>query len=146
AERLAEDLVGERVAEMRFALYRPAGGGAPDAQGPQCWLGPAGPLARAVVGRWMDANVAADAIVARADSFLVLSEMAAGGQGQAILPRIVGDRDPRLARCDGVVPPLAAGVWVASHVDLAAIPRIAALRRAIGQALMDRADVFQGSG
>ncbi len=84
---------------------------------------------------WLAEAVPADEIAGRADSFVVLREMAAAGQGRAVLPCVLGDDDPRLVRLDGVMPPVQVDLWVASHHDLAELPRIKAVRRMLAEAL-----------
>ena len=72
AERLPEDMTGEICTRFAFHPY-----GAPGVE--DRWLGLTGPLARSNPARWITANVAPEAIVAGADSFLVLREMARAG-------------------------------------------------------------------
>jgi DNA-binding transcriptional LysR family regulator len=79
-----------------------------------------------------------------ADSFLTLAEMAAAGLGQAILPCIVGDSDPRLERRRHRFPPTAVEIWVASHVELHELPRLQAARTLLGKALAQQAEALLG--
>ncbi|MEZ5723207.1 MAG: hypothetical protein R3D59_17860 [Paracoccaceae bacterium] len=83
---------------------------------------------------WLDANVDAATIAGRADSFPVLREMVAAGQGRAIL-RCSATRTATGAEIDDVLPPMAVDVWVASHADLAEVPRIRAVRAMLVRAL-----------
>ena len=95
SEALAEDLVGEVAAELGFGLFRrktDRGTG---------WLGLSGPLARSIAGRWLSENVEPDRILASADSFVVLREMAAMGQGMAILPHLLATKTRGLNRSKG---------------------------------------------
>jgi DNA-binding transcriptional LysR family regulator len=129
AERLPGDLVGVRAGTMGFAVYA-APGGRSD------WLGFAGGLIRSLPAAWMAETIPATEIAGRADSFVVLREMVAAGQGRAVLPCILGDGDPRLARLEGAMPTMQVAVWVASHHDLAEVPRIKAVRRMLAEALV----------
>lgn len=127
AMALPDDLFGVVAAEVGFAVYvaQGAAGGAAPVSG---WLGIGGPSARSLPAQWMERNVAPEEITGAADSFLILREMAVGGQGHAILPCYLGDRDPRLVRLAGLIPPMRVSLWVASHVDLADTPRIKSVR------------------
>jgi DNA-binding transcriptional LysR family regulator len=119
--KLPSELTGVVAAKLGLSVYA-----APD--GDDGWLGLSGSLAQATLGERI-AEITGDApIGSRSDSFPVLREMAAAGQGRAILPCILGDPDPRLVRIDGLIPDSAVDVWVASHVDLAEVPRIRAVR------------------
>lgn len=128
AESLPPELTGTRAGRLGFSVYAAPGG----ATG---WLGLSGSLAGSIPAAWMDEHLAETEIVGRADSFPVLREMAAAGQGRAVLPCVLGDDDPRLVKLDGLLPPMAADIWVASHVDLAEVPRIRAVREMLSRAL-----------
>ena len=123
AVALPDDLFGVVAADIGFAAYVARGAG-----GVSGWLGIGGPSARSLPAQWMDANIAKAEITGAADSFLILREMAAGGQGHTILPCYLGDRDPRLVRLAGLIPPMRVSLWVASHIDLADTPRVRAVR------------------
>ena len=140
APELPEDLAGEAAAELGFAAYAPAAD--PETK---AWLGLSGPLSRSkVVVEWMKANVAPTALTGAADSFVVLREMAAAGQGRALLPCVLGNGDPRLRRLEGTLPEFTVPIWVASHADLADAPRLAAVRARLAEAL--RADAARLRG
>ena len=134
ALQLPDDLFGIRCAQLGFAAYTSA------CNDPLVrWLGIGGPSARSVASAWLDANVDPAHIVGAADSFLILREMAAAGQGRAILPCFLGDGDPRLIRLHSVVPRMSVNLWVASHVDLADTPRIRSVRDLLADALRAKA-------
>ncbi|WP_166127473.1 LysR family transcriptional regulator [Maritimibacter fusiformis] len=120
ARSLPDGLTGVRACQMGFAVY---------ATGPAIgnWLGMTGSLAPLPASEWLRANVAAERITGRADSFVVLREMAAAGQGRAILPCVLGDEDQRLIRLADAMPPMVTDIWVASHPDMADVPRIRAV-------------------
>jgi len=138
AKSLAEGLVGEAVAPLKFRVYRGRGAG----QGR--WLGLAGSTGAAPVARWLE-GVAGGGIATRADSFLVLRELVALGQGQAVLPAYVGDPDPRLEPVPEIAVPDLAEIWVASHADLAEVPRIARVRRLLAAAIAARRAAIDGT-
>lgn len=126
--RLPDELVGERAADLGFAAYAAEGGA-------DCWLQLTGQLERTLPARWMAAELSAAQAGDGADSFLTLRELAARGRGRAVLPCFLGDGDRRLVRQRGLMPDMAVGIWVASHADLAHIPRIARMRRLLTEGL-----------
>jgi DNA-binding transcriptional LysR family regulator len=140
ALELPDDLAGEAAAEIGIAAYAPAAD--PDTE---AWLGVSGPLSRfKPVADWMKANVPPAALTGAADSYVILREMVAAGQGRALLPCVLGDDDPRLVRLEGRFPEIAVPLWVASHVDLADAPRLATVRARLVEAL--RADAARLRG
>ncbi len=139
AAQLPDDLFGETPARLGFAAFCAAGYAGDD------WLGISGPLARSVPGRWLDANVEPARIAATADSFPVLREMTARGLGQAILPAFLGREDPRLEPLSAEFAPISVDIWVASHADIASVPRIAEVRRALCDALSAMAPRLAGA-
>jgi DNA-binding transcriptional LysR family regulator len=130
-DKLPDDLVGSRAAELAFGLYH-LSSESPDKL---AWLGLVGQLSRTVPSRWMADSLSDSDITDGADSFMTLRELALQGRGLAILPRFLGDSDPRLSRIIGMMPPLSVDIWVASHVDLAGVPRIALMRRLLTEAI-----------
>lgn len=135
---LPEDLVGEVAATLGFGLFRRQGTETSD------WLGLSGPTGRSRPGQWVEETVDPARIVARTDSFLVLRELAAEGLGLAVMPDYLGAEHPLLERVDGVLPDLGLGLWVASHADLADVPRIAAARGELVRALAAQAMRLRG--
>lgn len=136
---LPDDLVGEVAAVLGFGLYR-----ARDLETGD-WIGLSGPLSRSRVGRWIDATVGSERVVVRADSFVVAREFAAAGMGLAAMPDFLGAEDARLEPVEGILPDLPVDIWVASHADLAHVPRIAAARRQLTEALAGQAERLRGA-
>jgi DNA-binding transcriptional LysR family regulator len=137
AAALPDDLAGEAAADLGFAVYAPA-----SAPGTSAWLGLSGPLARSRAADYMRVAAAGATLAGAADSFLVLREMAAAGQGRAMLPCVLGEGDARLVRMGSAV--VTVPIWVASHADLADAPRLAAVRRRLGRALAAEAAWLRG--
>ena len=128
ASILPAELQGDAAARLGFAAY--AAVGCDDT-----WLGLSGPLGGSIAADWLAANVAPESFAGSADSFITLREMAANGMGRAILPCILGDSDPRLTQLSEAAPRGEVAIWVASHADLANVPRILAVRKYLVQAL-----------
>lgn len=139
APTLPDELVGEVAAVLGFGLFRKRG-----ATG-DGWLGVSGQASRTVAGRWIERNVDAARIVASADSFVVLRDLAAEGFGLAVMPDFLGAEHPALERIEGVLPDLAVNVWVASHSDLSDIPRIAGARQLLVAAIAEQAERLRGA-
>lgn len=137
AQRLGHDLVGIECGPVGFAAYAARGAsGRP-------WLGLTGPLAGSVAGEWLARAAGSEPLAGRADSFPVLREMAAEGLGRAVLPCFLGDAESRLVRLTPH-PVASVPLWVASHADLAAVPRLEALRRRLARALAARGALLSG--
>ncbi|MBV1866384.1 MAG: LysR family transcriptional regulator [Marinosulfonomonas sp.] len=140
AASLDADLTGEVAAQLAFDVYAH-----PDADGDH-WLGLSGAISRSVAAQWLAGAVPASAITGAGDSFVTLQELAAQGLGQAVLPCVLGDDDPRLERRRGIMPEMPVDLWVASHSDLADVPRIRAVRGLLVTALASKADLLAGCG
>ena len=102
------------------------------------WLGVTAPLSKSPVGLWMDEALPANAITFRADSFLVLRDLAAAGHGVCFLPRFIAkDRDglvvnPRLDMT------LQTSLWIVGHEDMERNPHIKTCARFLADALRER--------
>ena len=142
AKELPADLIGNRICEMTFRPY-----GAPDhlklPPSSRNWLGVTDHLLRSPVGAWIDENVR-DQVVMTADSFVSLTGMAATGLGVAILPCCLGDQEPRLRRVGTPNATLTTGTWVATHQDVANVPRVKAVMKHISDALSVRSPLLEG--
>ena len=128
ANELPNEFYGTVAAQLGFEVYGPT-------LGATDWLEMKGALARSAPGKWLASQGIGELVAGGADSFLTLREMAAMGLGRTVLPCILGDADPRLRRYQDVMPDISVNVWVASHVDLAKVPRISAVRDCLTKAL-----------
>ena len=138
AVALEDNLSGEVVGRLAFGVY------ARKDCDPERWLGLSGGLARSVAGSWVSENVKPEQLVAAADSFLILKEFAAIGNGQAVLPCVLGDSDPRLERRFKRSIDMGVNIWVACHNDLADVPRIRVVRRFLVKAMRAQAHRLAG--
>jgi DNA-binding transcriptional LysR family regulator len=124
-----ETLVGRRICTGRWSVYcrrdliaEPGAApidsvafiGLSDAYGP----GPG--------RRWIEANVAPERLVAKANSAHCMLELALLGFGATLLPCFLGDRSPELSRVGYLVPELDLGLWMLTHSDLRRSPRVRA--------------------
>lgn len=127
---LGEGLVGEIAAELGFDVY---------GQSHLPWLGMSGAIANSSPAEWLEALVREEEFVAKADSFLTLREMVAAGLGKAILPTVLGDADPRIQTVGQDFRQKPVPIWVASHSDMAEIPRIRSVSVLLLEALRAKA-------
>jgi len=139
APTMPEGMFGQRAGELGFGAYV-----ARDHRA-ETWLELQGVLSDSIPGRWAAIAVADMIGNAGADSFLVLREMAARGLGIAILPQILGQDDPRLTLLPDRLPPLSVPIWVASHQDLEATPRIRSGQKLLIAGLQAMADRLSGT-
>ena len=138
AMALPDDLTGARVGVLGFAVYATTAA-------PERWLGMSGAISNARAATWLAGQIQSEAPTGAADSFVTLREMAATGLGRAVLPCFLGDADPRLHRLGPVLVEASVDIWVASHPDMAEIPRIRAVREHLTQGLMQVAPALAGT-
>ncbi|MGI9357741.1 MAG: LysR family transcriptional regulator [Rhizobiaceae bacterium] len=140
-------LVGRRVCGVQLGVYATRSIADEAAQKPldrRQWLGLEHPLKASIAGEWMDAEIPASRIVARANSFLALCELAGNGLGHTILPRHLGEASSRLVRvsCDFELPVV--GLWLLSHRDILSSPRVRIGTDFLYQSLMSKRTEFEG--
>lgn len=140
AQALPEGFAGERAAEMVFRVYRRQGDGMAD----ETWIGPGEALSRSPVADWMARNVAPERVAFRADSFVAVAALVAGGAGRAMLPCFLGDAQPGLVRSAAIDDEVATGIWVAAHRERAQSARIRAFLSHITEAIRADAPLFAG--
>lgn len=139
--RPPETLVGRRIARIGWAAYGTRKW--VEAGQARAWVGfgasPAAPEAR----RWMDDNVASDAIVCRIDSVSGLAQAVAAGLGAGFLPCFVGDR---LADVERIGSPTPSGdeAWLLTHADLKQSARVRAFMEHVGGALAKLRPLIEG--
>jgi DNA-binding transcriptional LysR family regulator len=102
------------------------------------WLGVSAPLSKSPVGVWMEEALPAKAIMFRADSFLVLREMAAMGHGACFLPRFVAQHGSGLVVSPKMDMTLKTNLWIVGHEDMERNPHIKTCARFLAKALNAR--------
>ena len=135
--RLSDELSGEVAAHLGFGVYA-------SSTNVKGWLGMAGALTRSAPARWMNETIAAEEIVATADSFVALTGLASQGLGRAVLPCCLGDREETLCRLDTPGDIASVPIWVACHQEMLGVARIAAVKRFLVEGLSTRAGVLTG--
>jgi DNA-binding transcriptional LysR family regulator len=128
ALKLEDGLIGAIAGELHFAAYD-------DGKMRRNWLGLSGTMSRSLPAKWMEKELPPDQIVQGGDSFMVLRELAALGQGKALLPCLVGEPDARLTRLREGPSDLSVSIWVASQADVADTARFRVVRALLAEVL-----------
>ena len=93
---------------------------------------------------WLRRVAARASVVLRSSSATTRLAAAVADVGIALLPRVIGDADPRLARVPSGQPPTQ-DLWLVTHRDLAAVPRIRAVLDFLSEAAKRSARRLNGS-
>lgn len=133
-------LVGKRVASIAYRAYaapavaaEAASGSTPPLIGDEDGESEAAWLARRHPGR---------PIAFRCDSQMAQAAAARAGWGVALLPRFLGDPDPKLApvALDALPPPRE--IWLLIRPDLAEVPRVRAVADALAELFREHRPLF----
>jgi DNA-binding transcriptional LysR family regulator len=126
----AEDLIGRKVGEIRYAVYG-ARGQAPVASiaalAEHSWLGLDESLSHLAIARWRDTHFTNARARVRFNSLAPLLNAVGEGLGIAILPIFAADRHDTLARLTTVLEEPRMKLWVLSHGDTRDNARVRAL-------------------
>jgi len=143
-----QDLIGKKATRLAFAAYAHKAhdfGENPDLADLDRWIGISGELLNSPVQGWFAENVSANAVVARANTFVAVKELAlADGGAAAILPCCLGDTAPDLSRLTAPIPALNTTLWVLTHPDLRTTARLRALFDFLVKALRSDRDLIEG--
>lgn len=112
-----------RLGDLAFGLYAPRDAADPSRL-PFAAYGEG--LAHVPESRWLARHFADAPIGLRADRSALLGEAIAAGH-RGLLPRFVGDADPRLVRLACEAPPPSREVWLMVHPDRRGDPAVAAV-------------------
>ncbi len=134
-------LVTRKLSDVAHCLYASrsylAGRNGPVNFANDLFLGFDESLANTPQERWLDRMGPERRVVFRCNSTVSLHGAARLGLGVALLPCIVGDRDPELARLEGPQP-VNHELWLLVHGDLRRTPRVRAVIEWVDQ-LVERA-------
>ena len=140
-------LIGRKISDMGFAIYASGklqGGNPHLPLKRRDWLGPDVPLLKSVAARWMDEHIPEARIVFRCGSFLALAALAEQGAGYALLPRLIGDQSKLLVQTDPEANVPVAELWILTHKDVLASPRIRLVTEHLYRHLRENRRVFTG--
>ncbi len=138
AQHSPAGMVADQAGDLGMGVYAAPGGS-------NAWLGLSGRLQEVSSFASFFSGVQDRDFAAWADSFPVLREMAAQGQGRALLPCVLGDAENRLVRLadpEGLPRP---AIWVVALPDMADVPRIQVVRRMLTEALWQDRSELNGS-
>lgn len=149
--RPPDALVGQRVADLAFAIYGtpeviaglPARARSHDF-GDLNWVGIGDALAGSPVGLWLRENVPASAIVVTADTFVAVRDCAAAGAGLAVMPCCLGDKTAQLRRVGKPILEMQTGLWILTHPDVRGAARVKAFNEYMTQSLRGQVDLLEG--
>ncbi len=148
ADHPPESWVGRRLARMNFAVYAaPAYLARHDGIAWQRmdWLWPEAPLSAAPVGRWLHRAIDPRRAAFKADSFVALRQLCEAGAGVAALPCFLAPPSTSLRRIGEVPDDAATDLWILTHQDLRAAPRVRAFTQHAASYLTKRRALFEGT-
>jgi len=120
-------LIGRKISDMGFAIYASRKISRSSSLTPlesRSWLGPDVPLLESIAAKWMKEHIPDSRIVFRCGSFVALAELAERDTGYVLLPRFIGDNSKLVVQTDLNVKTPTAELWVLTHKDVLASPRI----------------------
>ncbi|MBI2769236.1 MAG: LysR family transcriptional regulator [Burkholderiales bacterium] len=140
-----DTLVGLRLANLAFAVYGPKRDESPPGQdlAARCWLVPDGGLTHSPVGRWVHNQVAPKHVVLKADSWVVMRNMAEAGLGVAVLPCFLAERSAQLKRIADA-PEAGSQLWILTHAEWRNSTRIKAFMDHLSKGIRKHRDLLEG--
>jgi DNA-binding transcriptional LysR family regulator len=121
-----ETLVGQRVVPFDYVICALDPSSDPDHG---YWIALDGALASIPAARWVADNIAPARVKLRVDSMTGAAAAAAAGMGNVLLPRYMASTES-LSIAATPDPPLFSEVWILTHPDLRAAPRVRAFMAA----------------
>jgi len=115
------NLVGRRLADIHFGIYASPDylkTCSTDKLSDYSWIGFDTELQATPPGIWLDANIPAEKICLRGDSFIALKVASENGMGLSLLPHYLGDSSETLQKLPIVIDELNTGLWLITHPDL----------------------------
>lgn len=113
ARPTGDSLAGRKLSRVEFAPYASAGA-------PERWIKV---LADTPSARWLDRMVGNDA-VCEVNAPRNSLDLALAGQGIALLPTFIGERQPVLRQTGSTIPELAHDQWIVTHQDDRHLPEV----------------------
>ena len=78
-------------------------------------------------------------------SFALFVAALSAGVGVGVLPCALGDQEPGLARVGDVLPELSLPLWLLTHPDLKAVPRVRALMDYLTQRFAEQRELLEAT-
>lgn len=141
-----DNLVGRKIANIAFAVYRPKRWRVRDGDDLTAhdWVAPDDSLSHLNSSRWLAREGYDRRATYRANSLLSLRDAAAQGLGLAVLPCYLGDRMPGLARVGEPVAELRNELWLLTHPDLRRVARVRVFMDEMREAMLALKPVLEG--
>jgi DNA-binding transcriptional LysR family regulator len=142
-----ESLVGRRICTVRWGVYCRRdliGELGSEATDSIAFIGFSDSLGAAPGRRWIEDNVRAGRLVAKANSAHCMLRLALQGLGATLLPCFLGDCCSDLARVGYLVPELDLGLWMLTHSDLRRSARVRAFMDFVGAELTKHRRAIEG--
>lgn len=147
AEAPDDHLIGRRLPVFRDAVYASHAYVEASCRTPgdvaATWIG--WPEAARFAARIAQTPFAAYPVAWRLPGLELQAEAARQGHGMALLPCIMGDRDPSLARVPGSGTYDTLPAWLLTHPDLRRMERVRVFARFVAKAVSDESDFVGGS-
>lgn len=124
SEKPPEDLIGRRIGTLGFGMYTALPIHSAQELKKMSWLGLDDPLASSSFGRYFTLFMSDFNIVARADSFVSLKQLAEAKVGCAFLPTYLGDNSHKLTKIDTDYVKYEVDLWLLSHPDIVRAQRV----------------------
>lgn len=137
--RPPESLVGRKIADVAFAAYGRRG------VSDDAWVIFDESLAHTPQGKWEAKHVPAEKVRARLGSRALFVAALSAGVGVGVLPCALGDQEPGLARVGDVLPELSLPLWLLTHPDLKAVPRVRALMDYLTQRFAEQRELLEAT-
>lgn len=140
-------LIGRKISDMAFGIYASKELSQLDGDKPltqRDWLGIDVPMDKSVAAEWMNEKIPQSKIGLRVGSFVALAAFAEENAGFVLLPRYVGDASRKLVRTDLHSKMPAAELWILTHKDVLASPKIRVVTEKLYRHLRKQRPVLEG--
>lgn len=144
-----EHLVGRKLASIGFAIYGAkeyvCHAGGDDLSENHSWIGLDETLAHTAAYKWLASNAPFENTRLVVSSLSGAMAAARHGNGLALLPCYMVDKDQDLVRCSPVLPAVSSELWLLVHRDLRKVARVRALLDYLGHEIGKLAAFFSGA-
>ena len=139
-------LIGRKIADLHFGIFASHKQAKKEAAlDKQDWLGVDIPLLESIPAKWMEQNIPQSRIVYRSGSFVGLAKLAEQDAGFVLLPRYIGEDSERLVEISQKLKIANAELWILTHKDVLAAPRIQLVTEYLYRHLRAKRRQFSGT-
>lgn len=138
-------LRGRKLGRVAMAVYARRDLAIEDPQAASVpWVGVGDTLACSGPGVWIRAHVSPDAIRFRANTVLAAAQAVRAGVGCGVLPCFVGGSIRELVALSGPLEGLSTALWLLTHPEMSAVPRIRAASHELARHLESAGALLSG--